>query len=283
MKFGITFPNFGPYGDVAVLVDLAERAEAAGWDGIFVWDHIQVDPEWGAPFVDPWIAMSAMAVATTRIALGPMVTPVSRRRPAQLARQTVSLDHLSGGRLVLGVGLGWPPGPDFADLGDESDPRIRAEMLDEGLDLIDALWSGELVEHSGTHYTARGVRFLPRPLQQPRIPIWVAGFWPHKAPFRRMARWDGMFPLNSDPDSGEAINNPPETLADMVGYVMDHRSAEGPFDVVAMVESPRDATERARLRAEYAAAGMTWWIEYLGEDDAPLTRITRLIDAGPLP
>ena len=283
MKFGVSFPNFGQYGDVAVLVNLAERAEEAGWDGIFVWDHIQVESGWDASFVDPWVAMAAMAAATSRIAIGPMVTPVSRRRPVQLARQTVSLDHLSSGRLIFGVGLGWPPGPDFADLGEESDAHTRAEMLDEGLGLIDALWSGQVVHHDGRHYSARGTRFLPRPIQQPRIPIWVAGFWPNKAPFRRMARWDGMFPMYNDVETGEFGAMSPEVLTEMVDYVRRHRVSPDPFDVVAMVRSPRDEHERRQLRDAYSAAGLTWSIEQLGDGEPSLEAIVGAVDAGPLP
>src|SRR5919202_2507053 len=195
MRYGVTVPNFGECCDPRTLADIAREAEAAGWDGFFLWDHVQLMP---TPTVDPWVALTAIALATRRIRIGPMVTPVPRRRPIKLARETVSLDHLSDGRLILGVGIGGGPW-EWDYFGEESDLRTRGAMLDEALELLTRIWTGQPVLHEGRFYRVRGdfgpgrpevnpTPLLPRPRQSPRIPIWVAGTWPKKPPFRRAAR-----------------------------------------------------------------------------------------------
>ena len=161
-QYGISVPNFGDFGDTDALVDLAQTAETAGWDAVFIWDHIQIG-HWAGDVVDPWVAMTAMAVATERLVVGPMVTPLPRRRPSKLARETVTLDRLSHGRLILGVGIGWPPDVDFGNFGDAADNRIRGAQLDEGLDVLTGLWSGKTFNHSGEHYTVVDARFTPTP------------------------------------------------------------------------------------------------------------------------
>jgi alkanesulfonate monooxygenase SsuD/methylene tetrahydromethanopterin reductase-like flavin-dependent oxidoreductase (luciferase family) len=193
MRFGLDFPPFGDLADPRLVAEIAADAEAAGWDAVFVWDHIMYrEPVTDAG--DPWIAMAAILTATEKVLTGPMVTPLARRRPHVVARQAASLDLLGGGRLVLGVGLGLDgSGRELSAFGEELDDRARAGMLDESLEVIDALWSGAQVRHSGTHYLVDDVRFLPRPQQRPRLPIWIAGRWPYKRPLRRAARWDGLF------------------------------------------------------------------------------------------
>jgi hypothetical protein len=178
MQFAIDIPNFGSGGDPRVLVDLAVRAEDAGRDGFFTWDHILVDPSWTLEIADPWIALAAIAQATTRIRLGPMVAALPRRRPAKLARETASLDRLSDGRLILGVGLGWPSQAEFGCFGDQVDLARRGAMVDEGLAILEGLWRGEPFSFTGTHYRVGTATFLPRPVQEPRIPIWVAALRP---------------------------------------------------------------------------------------------------------
>jgi alkanesulfonate monooxygenase SsuD/methylene tetrahydromethanopterin reductase-like flavin-dependent oxidoreductase (luciferase family) len=278
MRYGLYFPNFGPFGDPAVMVRLARSAEAAGWDGVFPWDHIQAG-HWAGPVVDPWVAMAAMAAATERIALGPMICPLPRRRPTKLARETVTLDHLSGGRLVLGVGIGWPPDVDFAAFGDAGDNRVRGEQLDEGLDLLTALWSGEVVDHEGPHYTARNARFLPTPVQRPRIPIWVGGMWPHRPAFRRAARWDGVYPIAVGPDGGFAAMTP-ALLAEIVSFVRSHRDSDEAFDVAAGGSSYPG--QESAPPEEFAGAGATWWMEGLGwPPDIPLEAWEEFVAGGP--
>ena len=174
MRFAINLPNFGEYGDARRLAELARETEAAGWDGFFIWDVFGGDSAAPVPVDDPWIALAAIAATTERIRLGTMVTPLPRRRPWKLARQAASLDHLSGGRLILGVGIGTPP-EEFARFGEEPDPRIRAEMLDEGLEVLTGLWSGEPFSFHGRHYRVEEATLLPRPVQQPRIPSGSVG------------------------------------------------------------------------------------------------------------
>src|SRR5437867_2328127 len=237
MQYGITLPNFGDFFDPRLLAQLAREAEQAGWDGFFIWDHVLLFP---TPTVDPWVALAAIALATERIRIGPLVTPLPRRRPTKLARETVSIDHLSNGRLVLGVGIGAGPW-EWDYLGEESDLKARGDMLDEGLELLTRLWSGEPVLHDGRFYRFRGdlgpnqpeiapTPFLPTPVQSPRIPIWVGGTWPRKPPFRRAARWDGVVPLIDGKAFGEYMT--PDEVREVVGYIRQHRTSETPFDVV---------------------------------------------------
>lgn len=178
MQYAVSLPNFDVHADPRVLARLARDAEAAGWDGFFIWDHILFDPYGGIALSDPWVALAAIALGTERIRIGTMVTPLPRRRPWKLAREAVSLDHLSGGRLILGVGLGDPVREEFAWLGEETDNRVRAKKLDEGLAIVTGLWSGEKFAYEGEQYQVKETIFLPRPVQSPRIPIWVAGAWP---------------------------------------------------------------------------------------------------------
>jgi alkanesulfonate monooxygenase SsuD/methylene tetrahydromethanopterin reductase-like flavin-dependent oxidoreductase (luciferase family) len=239
--FGIDLPAYGEFADVRTLAALAREAEAAGWDGFFLYD--QVAPERPLPLVDPWIALAAVALATTRLRLGTLVTPLPRRRPWKVARETVTLDHLSGGRLILGVGLGVSP-EEFDDLGEETDMRVR-----------------EPYSHRGVHYRLRAAYFLPAPLQTPRIPIWVGGTWPVRAPFRRAARWDGVFPHYRD-EQGAVSTMPPPVVREMLAYVRAHRAGDAPFAVVLRGATPGDDQARAaEMIAPYHDAGLTWWLE----------------------
>jgi alkanesulfonate monooxygenase SsuD/methylene tetrahydromethanopterin reductase-like flavin-dependent oxidoreductase (luciferase family) len=253
MKYGFITTNFDYCGDARLLSELAREAENAGWDGFFLWDHIQ----WGGePTVDPWVALSAIAMTTERIRIGPMVTPLPRRHIAKLARETVSLDRLSRGRLILGVGAGGTGRPEYTAFGDFGDPKQRAARLDEGLDVLTALWSGGPVEHSGTYYRAETEGFAP-PQQTPRIPIWVAATWPAKKPLRRAARWDGLAPLHSGTPEGKLLK--PQEIREMADYVNGHRTNAGPFDV-AQFGVTRNADDTTRV-GSFAEAGATWWVE----------------------
>jgi alkanesulfonate monooxygenase SsuD/methylene tetrahydromethanopterin reductase-like flavin-dependent oxidoreductase (luciferase family) len=263
MRYGILLPPFGPCADLTTLIALAADAEEAGWDGFFLWDDVTTgDP---IPVADPWIALAAIAVRTRTLRLGALVTPLARRRPWKVARETITLDHLSGGRLIVGVGLG-SGRAEFDDLGEEPDPKVRAAMLDEGLDILSGLWSGEPFQHEGTQYHIRQAQFLPRPVQTPRIPIWVGGFWPRRAPFRRAARWDGVFPLGQDVAFTEMLA--PEDVRAMLSFVREQRAQAGlankPFDVVhSGISSGTDQQADRALAQTYAAAGVTWWLEHV--------------------
>ena len=253
MRYGVSLPPFGPYGDPRRLADLAARAEAAGWDGFFVWDHVMYDPSFH-PIADPWVGLAAVALSTRHLTIGTMVTPLARRRPWKVARETVGLDLLSGGRFVLGVGLGDPVQWDYGFFGEETDARVRAARLDEALAILAGLWTGEPFRFTGRHYSMAEVTFKPAPVQRPRIPVWVGGWWPHKAPLRRAARWDGMAPAVW----GRELR--PEEVADSVAYVQRHRDSAAAFDVVVSGGTGPGPADATRMDA-YAAAGATWWLE----------------------
>jgi alkanesulfonate monooxygenase SsuD/methylene tetrahydromethanopterin reductase-like flavin-dependent oxidoreductase (luciferase family) len=280
LRCAIGVPNVREYADPGLLVELAVEAEAAGWDGVFVWDHIAREEDPSVPATDPWIAAAAMAVRTERVRLGIMVTPLARRRPWKVAREAVALDALSGGRLTLGAGLGGGPQAEFAAFGEDADPRVRAGRLDEGLAILDGLWSGEPFSFSGSYHRVEAAHFVPRALQEPRIPIWVAGRWPHKRPFRRAARWDGLFPLFDGYGAGEMP--PPSLLAEAVAYTQAQREGDGPFDVaLESVSAGEDLAADAALAAGYERAGLTWWVEALGWFRGPLEAMRERVRRGP--
>jgi hypothetical protein len=239
LKHALSIPNMA---DPAQLVALAVEAEEAGWDGVFFWDHIQWRREIGNDVHDPWVLLGAAAALTSSVRLGAMVTPLSRRRPQKLAKELITLDHLSGGRVVVGVGLGAPPDDEFSAFGDEADDRVRAARLDEGLELLDRLLRGGPVEHEGEHFHV-DADLHPGAVQQPRPPIWVAGYWPNRRPMVRAGRWDGVMPLSRD-------GLRPEELAQIVEWCGGARPG---FDVVAT------AVEGV-APAAYAAAGATWHV-----------------------
>jgi alkanesulfonate monooxygenase SsuD/methylene tetrahydromethanopterin reductase-like flavin-dependent oxidoreductase (luciferase family) len=272
MRFGLHLPNFGPVGDPNLLATLAARAEAAGWEGFFLWDHVLGDPDWREPMVDPWIALAAVASATSTIRIGALVTAVPRRRPWHLARETTTLDHLSDGRLIVGVGLGFPADAEFAHFGEDGDPRHRAVLLDEGLAILAGLWSGKPFAFDGEVYHLMETAFVPTPIQRPRPPIWVAAHWPNRAPLRRAARWDGVFPEHA---GGGRLS--PTELTQLLEYVSARRNTSAPFDVVVAGES-RDLASTEL--SDYAEAGTTWWLESIAPG-LPLVDVERRISAGP--
>jgi len=253
MKCAINVPNFGEYADPRLTAELARTAEDAGWDGFFVWDHVNAAFEPGSPMADPWVLLTAIALATERIRIGTMVTPLARRRPWKLARETVTIDRLSGGRLILGVGLGVPSDLEYAAFGEEPDDRHRARKLDEGLSVLAGLWSGERFSFAGEHYTVSDVQFLPTPVQRPRIPIWVAQMYPHRKPLRRAARWDGLVPMHET----EMFPTPAQ-VDEVVSVARSHRTVDGPFDVNVPVLLTADRSGIRRLVRDYEAAGATW-------------------------
>lgn len=274
LQFGFNIPPFGPLADPATLVELAVTAEANGWDGMFLWDHPLFNRQQHQPILDPWIALAAIATQTTRINIGPLITPLPRRRPWQIARLTASLDHLSHGRVVLGVGLGFDG--DFEPFGEETDHKVRAAMLEESLAIITGLWSGEPFSFDGEHYNLDEMVFLPQPVQQPRIPIWVGGVWPAKPPMRRAARWDGAYPAPV-----QSIDD----WRDILAYIKEHRTSAEPFDVVHGGKFPADPAEASALAAELVAVGVTWWVQdctpMIGgltwEDDGWIEQIAPLV------
>lgn len=281
MRYAVNMPNFGLCADPRLLMSLARDAEASGWDGFFLWDHVLVDPSWETPIADPWVALTAIASTTERLRIGPMVTPLPRRRPVKLARETTTLDHLSGGRLTLGVGLGWPSEAEFGWFGDEIDLATRGAMLDEALEVLAGIWSGEPFEHHGAHYRVDRAAFRPTPLQRPRIPVWVAAMRPfHEAPLRRAARWDGVIAAT---DAFEPVT--PAELADAVERCRRHRPPNtGPFEVALAATSPGDDPARAaETVAAYVRAGLTWWHEIVSPMLGSAGAMRERILAGPPP
>ncbi len=258
MKFGLDIPTAGEYADPRKLADLAADAEDAGWDGFFIWDIVFMSGGSDAPIVDPWVALSAIAMRTQRIKIGAMLTPLPRRRPWQVAREAVSLDLLSQGRLVFGAGLGYQE-RDFAPFGEDFDLKKRAEQLDEGLEVLKGLWRGEPFSFHGKHYQVEDVTYLPKPVQYPRIPIWVAGGWPNRKPFRRAARWDGIYLMTVNQVTNEYLT--PGEIREIVAYINAHRETSDPFDIAASGETPADAQKGAAIVQPYQEAGATWWIE----------------------
>lgn len=247
MRTAVYLPPFGELADAEALAYLAARAEDAGFHGAFLWDHVARPHHRGLQVGEPWTALAAMALRTERIVLGTRVTPLPRRRPHDLARQTVAVDRLSGGRLVLGVGLGSNTGGELSALGEEDDPRVRAGMLDEALDVLCRLWSGERVDHDGRHYRVDGLRFLPRPVQRPRIPVWVAAQAVKDAPLRRAARFDGL-----------CAEADPERLAEMLAVVREYRGGLEGFETAVCGGPGEDP-------GPYRRAGATWWLMRLPE------------------
>lgn len=268
--------------DPQVLVDLGIAAERAGFDGFFLWDHLSFSNDGQGPaVVDPWLVLALIAAGTQRIKIGTMITPISRRRPAVLARQTTTLDLISHGRVILGVGIGSPAVGDFGLFGDETDAVVRAEMLDEGLAVLDGLWSGERIEHRGKHYTVDGVAFLPRPVQRPRIPIWVGGTLPNKRPMSRAARWDGAVPITWD-DDRRLARPTAQQIAGVRDQVRAERGHLDGFDLAVWAEVALDPAALAAELPPYGVAGATWWIETAKPEPGWLPDLRRRLAAGPV-
>jgi alkanesulfonate monooxygenase SsuD/methylene tetrahydromethanopterin reductase-like flavin-dependent oxidoreductase (luciferase family) len=249
-KRGLFLAPFDELVDPRLVAELAAAAEEHGWDGLFVWDHIA----YRAPVravADPWIVLSAVAAATRTLRIGPMVTPLARRRVQKLARETVTLDHLSQGRLILGVGLGSDNSGELSPWGEELDPRRRAALLDDGLERLSQLWAGE---------------FQPPPVQRPRIPVWLAARWPNRRPVRRALRWDGLFPIELPG---------PEALAELAAEAREAREPRGgdPFDIVAEISPGEDP-------APWQAAGATWVFTGFGRQPRA-AEVRETIAAGP--
>lgn len=259
MRYGFVIPG----GDISTLVNLAEEADQVGWDGIFIPDCIYIDGEIDptAPAFDPWVVLGAMAVHTQRIILGTMITPLSRRRPWKVARETMTIDHLSNGRLVLPVGLGALDDAGFGRVGEATDRKSRAELLDESLAIITGLWSGKPFHYGGKHYHLQEMTFLPTPIQSPRIPIWVVGAWPREKSMQRVLHYDGLLPnkLNSDGSMGTIT---PDDIRAMKAYVEERRTLQTPFEIIWEGRTPGDNPARAVAMVQpWIEAGISWWME----------------------
>lgn len=279
MRHGIILTTFAE--DPRDLGDAAAEAEGAGWDGVFTWDGIAIGD--GMPIHDPWLTMAAIAMRTERVRIGAILTPPARRRPWKLARETMTLDRLSKGRLVLPVGLGALDDKGFANVGEPTEARIRAEMLDESLQVLIGLWSGEPFSHAGRQYSFGPMTFRPTPVQRPRIPIWVAAAWPRERSMRRAVRYDGMLVQVHD-DSGQSRDPTPDDIRAIGEYAARERGAlelDGAWDIV--VEGSTLADDHAAASAEaarWADAGATWRLES-DWSAASLDAVRHRIAAGP--
>ena len=262
MRYGICLANIGTYADPEAAMEVAAAAEASGWDGLFIWDHLGF--VWDGPAADPWVVLAAIAATTNRIRIGTAVTPVARRRPHVLAHQVATLDVLSSGRVIFGAGLGGVAS-EFSKFGEDADARLRAELLDEGLDVLRALWSGRQVDHRGRHFTVDGVTLSPAPVQQP-LPIWIGGNRP--ASQRRAARWDGWCADSSDP-TGMTLS--PSDVSRGVEAI----GRSGDFDVAVIGYSDRVES------SEYEDAGATWWLESVHDMRGAYDEMLLLIENGP--
>ncbi len=271
MKYGFVFPG----GDVHTIAEMAAEAEEAGWDGVFIPDCIYIDVESKSdpiPAFDPWVVLAAIAMRTERVRLGTMLTPVSRRRPWKLAREVATLDQLSNGRMVLPVGLGALDDAGFAKVGEATDRKVRAQMLDEGLAILAGLWSGRPFSYEGEYYHIQEMTFLPSPVQSPRVPIWVVGAWPRKKSMRRVLRWDGLLP-NKLNDDGSFAEITPADIGEMKRFIDEQRSETTPFDIIWEGRTPgEDRGKAAEVVRPWEEAGATWWMEAMwtapnGPDD----------------
>ena len=273
MKYGFVLP----LGDARCAAEMAQAAEEAGWDGFFVWE-----PVWG---VDAWVSLAAAAMRTSRIRLGTMLSPLSRMRPWKIASETATLDNLSGGRVILSVGLG-ALDSGFAEFGEETDRRKRAELLDESLQILTGLWRGQPFNFSGQHYTVRETHFFPPPppVQQPRIPIWVVGAWPRPKSMRRALQYDGLLPQVYDAD-GQFRPLQPADLVEMLAWISWQRESSAPYDIIVEGTTPGDQPEQAaQITRAWQQAGATWWIEALWEANQQpdgLEQVKRRLLQGP--
>ncbi len=276
MHYALSLPNGGL--EARTLVKFAALAEQAGWEAVFLEDYIIWQGHAEVPTFDPWVLMGAMAMVTKRLRLGTMVTALARRRPWKVARETVTLDHLSAGRVILGVGLGDTVSDDtsFSHFGEITDPRKRAKVLDEGLDIVAGLWSGDPFSYHGEYYNIEETTLLPMPVQTPRIPIWVGGAYPFKGPMQRAARWDGACPYKH-----KTHFMTPEDVRLYKAFIYENRPSNAPFDI-CLGGSPRreDWEEEKAYMHSLAEAGMTWWCEYVPPDEPDYMR--KCIERGPI-
>lgn len=282
VKYGLEVANGGDLANPKVLAGLARDAEVAGWDGIFVEDYVVWQGHLSVATYDPWILLAVIAANTSRIRLGTTVTPLPRRRPWNVAKEAVTLDHLSGGRLILGVGLGDLADQGFGAVGEEASLATRGQALDEALEIIIGAWSGVEFTHHGVHFRVDGLQCLPTPIQQPRIPIWVGGNWPLPGVMRRASHFDGFVggKVHGEAEGWRLTANEVRSLrADL----QRNPSPTKQFDIALGGALPGgDVDADRRYVAEIEAAGATWWMEYVNDAFGNLDAVRTLVRSGPL-
>jgi alkanesulfonate monooxygenase SsuD/methylene tetrahydromethanopterin reductase-like flavin-dependent oxidoreductase (luciferase family) len=263
MKHALFLPPFGELSDPRLLMEIAAGAEKSGWDGLFLWDHILRPPGDPPEIADVWIALAAIATSTRSMRIGPMVTPTTRRRPQKLAREAITLDWLSEGRLIMGLGLGVDAAGELSKFGETVDPVKRGDSLDEAAALLASLWTGDEVDHRGRYYQATGVRLLPRPRQTPRIPMWLAARGDAVRPVRRAAKYEGLFAIEIDPGG----------LQRMIRIIDAERGDHAGFDIAVLTDAGADI-------GEWEAAGATWAMRATNPGD-PLEQLCGWVESGP--
>jgi alkanesulfonate monooxygenase SsuD/methylene tetrahydromethanopterin reductase-like flavin-dependent oxidoreductase (luciferase family) len=276
VRFGFVIPT----GDVRTVGELAHEVEEAGWDGAFYWDGMAIGT---IPIFDPWVVLAVMGMRTERIRLGLMLTPPARRRPWKLAREALTVDHLTNGRLILPLGLGAAEDAGFANVGEPTDRATRAELLDESIDILNGLWTGEPFHYEGKHHRISELTFLPTPVQTPRVPIWVPAVWNRPKSMRRALRCDGVIPVFPD-ENGRMRTDTPDDIATLRTYVSEHRTETTPFEIVVEGVTPGDdPAAAAAIVGPRAEAGVTWWIESRWEAPNEPDDLRRRIRQGPPP
>jgi hypothetical protein len=257
MQYGFVVDGW----DVRTIGDLTEEAEEAGWDGLFISDAMAIETKDfpAFDFFDPWVGLAVMATHSERIRIGTMITPMPRRRPWKLARETLSIDHLSNGRLILGVGLGAAEDDGgFFKVGEPMDIKVRAQKLDEGLAILTGLWTGKRFSFSGEHYQVQEMTMLPPPVQSPRIPIWVPGVWQKPKSMERALRWDGIIPQKYKSMTGMTASE----IRELKRFVDEHRQQTSPFDIIAGGQTSGSNRKQALKKVQpFIKAGATWWLE----------------------
>lgn len=266
MRSGVVLPNMGVFADAALVAELGREAEEAGWDGVFVWDALNppIEDPRNQAACDGWVALGLLATTTRTVTIGTMITPLSRRRPWKVARETTTVDHLSRGRLVLPVGLGALDDAAFSKVDEQTDRRVRAQRLDEALAILQGCWSGEPFEFSGEQFRIEESTFLPPSYQRPRVPVWVVAAWPRPRSMARALRWDGIMPVVM-PRGGEGRDPSPDEIRAIRAHVAD-RVDDRPYDhVVEISTRGKSDAEASETAAAYAEAGTTWWLEPVWE------------------
>lgn len=294
MKYALEINMSGKHGDPKTVGELAHLAEKSGWDGIFLEDYVYFeDLDSGTPLetYDPWVELAVIASKTEHIRIGTELTPLSRRRPWKVAREALTLDHLSNGRMTLTAGLGGllddMIDKGFSNFGEVIDAKIRAEILDESLEIIDGLWLGKPFGYSGKHYKIKPITFLPTPIQKPRIPIWIGGFYPRKGPMRRAARWDGFCPASTAKFEKNGWKGVPMTLSDVISmkeFIYNLRKDKAvPFDIVLGGNTRADDWKKEKeLRSQYIDASPSWWVEYVPQSFIGSDSAQTIIKTGPI-
>ena len=273
IKNGIYIANYGITNDPQDYVDLAILSENNGWDGFFLWDHVFISSKKAQPFLDPWVILSAIAVKTKRIALGTTVTALARRRPWIIAKEVSTLDRLSKGRIILGVGLGIDA--DFSNFGENTDQLIRREKLDESLHILRGLWAEKPYKFEGKHFNIKEVNFFPKPFRE-SIPIWVGGIWPNKRPFQRAAQYDGVFPIKVTDDE----NVSPDDYKEIIKILKQYRSSLDSYDIIKSIVTTGIKEEDEWIN-DYRDIGITWFVELIYPGRDSLDNLKKIISRGP--